>query len=402
MPRSRYAGHLLLVCLILCCAFNSARAQQPSTNRLRPMDLFNLQSVSDPQISPDGRKIVYVRRFGDITTDKYYTNLWIINFDGSDNRPLTTGNRSDGSPRWSPDGGRIVYVSDADGKAQIYERWMDTGQTAKITNLQYGPSGLAWSPDGKMIAFVSMMPSAPPKLGSVPSAPPGAKWEPPARVYDTLVYRFNGAGYLPYAGNQLFVVPAEGGTPRQLTSGDHPLGMAVFAAPQPEWTPDGKSVIISANRRPDYEYEPFDTEVYEFSVADGAVKALTQRLGPDNAAVVSPDGAHIAYTGYDDKYLGYQVTHLYVMNRDGSGSKNLSAALDRDVSNPRWAPDGSGVYVSYSDQGDNKLGFYSLDGAFREKIAEHLNGAFSLAANGAFACVVTNPSLPSDVEVGNL
>ena len=401
MPRSRYAGHLLLVCLILCCAFNSARAQQPSTNRLRPMDLFNLQSVSDPQISPDGRKIVYVRRFGDITTDKYYTNLWIINFDGSDNRPLTTGNRGDGSPRWSPDGGRIVYVSDADGKAQIYERWMDTGQTAKITNLQYGPSGLAWSPDGKMIAFVSMMPSAPPKLGSVPSAPPGAKWEPPARVYDTLVYRFNGAGYLPYAGNQLFVVPAEGGTPRQLTSGDHPLGMAVFAAPQPEWTPDGKSVIISANRRPDYEYEPFDTEVYEFSVADGAVKALTQRLGPDNAAVVSPDGAHIAYTGYDDKYLGYQVTHLYVMNRDGSGSKNLSAALDRDVSNPRWAPDGSGVYVSYSDQGDNKLGFYSLDGAFREKIAEHLNGAFSLAANGAFACVVTNPSLPSDVEVGN-
>ena len=392
--------YLSLICFTLgfvYCSVSAARAD----NRLRPMDLFNLQSVSDPQISPDGRKIVYVRRFADITTDKYYSNLWIVNFDGGDNRPLTTGNHSDGSPRWSPDGTRIIYVSDVDGKGQIYERWMDSGQTAKITNLQYGPSGLAWSPDGKTIAFISMMPTAPPKLGNVPSAPQGAKWEPPAKVYDTLVYRFNGAGYLPYAGNQLFVIPAEGGTPRQLTTGDQPLGQSVFTTPQPEWSRDGKCIIMSANRRADYEYEPFDTEVYEFSVADGSIKALTQRHGPDNGPVVSPDGMHIAYTGYDDKYQGYQVTHLYVMNRDGSGSRELSSSLDRDVGNPRWAPDGSGIYVTYSNQGDNKIGFYTLDGSFKENLAEHISGAFSIASNGSFAYVLSNPSIPGDVAVGS-
>jgi dipeptidyl aminopeptidase/acylaminoacyl peptidase len=400
MMLKRYSHYLPAVWLALCLTSSAALAQQ-ARPALQPMDLFNLQSVADPQISPDGKKVVYVRRFGDVGTDKYYTNLWIVNFDGSDNRPLTTGNYNSGSPRWSPDGGRLMYTSDQDGKSQIYLRWMDTGQTARITNLQFGPSSLAWSPDGKWIAFISMMATAPPKVGSLPSAPPGAKWEPPAKVYDKLVYRFNGAGYLPYASNQLFVVPAEGGTPHQLTSGDHPLGSSVFGGPQPEWTPDGKYLILSANRRADYEYEPQDTEVYEFSVADGSVKALTDRRGPDGSPAISPDGRHIAYTGNDEKYQGYQISHLYVMNRDGSGSRDLSASLNRDAGAPRWAPDGSGVYFTYSDKGDTNIGFYSMDGAFK-KVAEHVNfGGYTIASNGNFAYVITKSDLPGDVAVGN-
>ena len=376
-------------------------AQQQPAEGLQPMDLFNLQSVSDPQISPDGGKIVYVRRFADLAADRYYSNLWIINFDGSDNRPLTTGNYSDGSPRWSADGGRLLYTSDRDGKSQLYVRWMDTGQTAQITDLQFGPSNPAWSPDGKTIAFISPLPTSPPKIGTIPSAPPGAKWEPPARVYDRLVYRFNGRGYLPYADNQLFVVPADGGTPRRLTSGDHPLGSSVFGAPQPEWTPDGKSIVLSANRRPDYEYQPSDTEVCEFSVADGSVKALTDRRGPDGSPAISSDGKRIAYTGYDDKFQGYQVTHLYLMNRDGSGSRDISAGLDRDAGAPRWAPDGSGVYFTYADKGNSKIGFLSPDGKFR-KIADNLSGSFRIAPNGNFTYVLTTPSLPGDIAVGNV
>ncbi len=99
------------------------------------MDEFQLQLRTDPQISPEGKKIAYVRRFADPMTHKRYSNLWIINSDGTDHRPLTTGNRSDVSPHWSPDGTHLAYLSDADGEQQLYIRWMDTGQTARITNL---------------------------------------------------------------------------------------------------------------------------------------------------------------------------------------------------------------------------------------------------------------------------
>src|SRR5258707_6679972 len=106
-------------------AFPTPIPAQDTPQKLTAMDEFQLQLATDPQISPDGKKIVYLRRLADPMTDKRYANLWIINADGSDHRPLTTGNRSDSSPRWSPDSTRIAYLSDADGKQQIYIRWMD-------------------------------------------------------------------------------------------------------------------------------------------------------------------------------------------------------------------------------------------------------------------------------------
>ena len=116
-------------------AFPALIRAQDSAHNLTAMDEFQLQLATDPQISPDGKKIVYVRRFADPMTDKRYSNLWIINADGTDHRPLSSGNHSYSSPRWSPDGTRIAFLADVDGKQQIYVRWMDTGQTARITNL---------------------------------------------------------------------------------------------------------------------------------------------------------------------------------------------------------------------------------------------------------------------------
>ena len=165
------------------------------SDRLIIDDIFNLESVSDPQISPDGTKIIYVRQFSDIMTDKRYSNLWIINFDGTEHRPLTSGKYRDNSPRWSPDGSQIIYVSDRDGKSQIYKRWMDTGQTVMLTNLQNSPGGIEWSPDGKYILFNSLVPSEPRKIVSLPEPPPDAKWAEPATVIDKLVYRYDNKGY---------------------------------------------------------------------------------------------------------------------------------------------------------------------------------------------------------------
>lgn len=171
-----------------------SRGAQDASHKLTAMDEFQIQTPTDPQISPDGKKIVYVRRFADEATDKRYSNLWVINTDGTDHRPLTTGNRSDSSPRWSPDGTRIAYLSDADGKQQIYIRWVDTGQTARITNLEDSPDAINWSPDGKMLSFSALVPGKGPHLADLPSPPSGAKWADPRKAYNRLVYRFNGGG----------------------------------------------------------------------------------------------------------------------------------------------------------------------------------------------------------------
>ncbi|MGC2890183.1 MAG: S9 family peptidase [Candidatus Acidiferrum sp.] len=383
------------------------RAQEPS-HKLAAMDEFQIQLATDPQISPDGKSIVYMRRFADPMSDRRYSNLWIVNSDGSDHRPLTSGNHNDASPRWSPDGTRLAYLSDADGKQQIYARWMDSGQTARLTNLDESPESITWSPDGKMLSFSALVLGKGPHLADLPTPPAGAKWADPAKAYDRLVYRFNGVGYLKPGFRQIFVVSAEGGAPRQITNGDFPNGGNEFGPNRATWTPDGKDLLVSINRHPESDLDAFDTEIYQFSVADGSLRALTNRKGPDNSPAVSPDGNWIAYTGFDDRYQGHQTTKLYLMKRDGTGSHSISGKLDRDIQNPEWAPDNSGVYFQYNDQGDTKIGFLSPSGAFK-KIADHVaaatsaygGGSFSVARSGGIAFTYGRADLPGDVAISN-
>ena len=400
IPRNFFS---LLLAVFLISAAALAQSQRLTVN-----DVFNLELATDPQISPDGKQVVYVRQFADIMADKRCSNLWIINFDGSENRPLTTGNFNDTNPRWSPDGKQIIYVSNRDGSAQIYRRWMDSGQTAKLTNLTQAPVGLAWSPDGKWLSFTMHVPEAPAAIIKMPAPPEGAKWAEPAKVIDKLVYRFNGAGYLKPGYIHLFVLPSEGGTPRQLSTGKFQHGGLAFRASDAVWTPDSKALVMSANRNADWERDPINTEIYEFAVADGTVKALTARKGPDGAPEVSPDGKFIAYTGFDDRLHAYEVTKLYVMNRDGSNARLITGGFDRDIGNLSWAADGSGIYFTTADQGNTGLYFTSLDGKVKQ-LARNLGSgfnagggapSFTIAANGAFATTYCRPDQPGDVATG--
>jgi len=407
---NRIVRGLAVFVAMLTVSITAPRAQaQVVPGKITAIDDFNIQLAEDPQISPDGKQIVYVREWADIMTDKRYTNLWIVGADGNGHRSLTTGLRNDSSPHWSPDGTRIAFVGTVAGHPQILVRWMDSGQTAVLTNLEESPGGMNWSPDGKTISFTSLVPGKVPHLADLPVPPEGAKWASPAKAYDQLVYRFNDIGYLKPGYTQIFVVSAEGGAPRQVSSGNFNNGGWVEINTVPVWTPDGKYLIASINRHANYQSEPFDTDIYEFSVADGTAKALTSRKGPDNDPAISPDGKHIAYTGFDDTYQGYTVTKLYVMNRDGSGAKSISDKLDRDVSSPVWAGDGSGIYFRYEDQGQTKIGFYSNDGAFR-KIAEHVasgrityafGAAFSASRNGTVAFTYGTGLIPGDIGVAS-
>ena len=208
-------------------------------------DYFNFEFVSDPQIAPDGKRILYVRNFADPMTDQTYSNIWIIGFDGGGNRPLTSGLHHDASPRWSPDGTQFIFISDREGKPQIYKYWLDLGQSAVLTNLLFPPMEPSWSPDGKQIGYFSVVPFMPRTIASPVPAPPGAQLAAPPKVIYRLMYRFDGIGYIP-GFLQVFIIPSEGGTPRQLTSGDfnHPD----FYSREICWSPDGRSIFISANK----------------------------------------------------------------------------------------------------------------------------------------------------------
>ena len=400
MKKSSARNLIMLLCLIGLSALG--HSGQDSSKVFTLQDYFDLEGVGDVQISPDGSKIIYVRQFMDVMTDRRCSNLWIINFDGTGNRPLTSGLYNDSSPRWSFDGNLIIFVSTRDGKPQIYKRWMDTGETVMLTNLLYPPSGISWSPDGRHIAFSSVVPEKPRSIVPSLPAPPGAKWAAPATVIDKSFYRFDGMGYRVAMGYMhLFVMPAEGGTPRQLSQGNFHHPFALFGGSL-EWTPDSKSIILSANRRNDWELEIMDSEIYEFTVADGTMKVLTDRRGPDNAPAVSPDGKYIGYTGFDDRYQGYQLTKLYVMNRDGSNSRLVLNDFDQSVSSFLWTGDGKGLLYVYDEKGNTKLAFTTLDGKSKLLAGSLGRGDFSVAKNGNFAYVTTTPYIPSDIAVGTL
>ncbi len=377
----------------------SANAAEDA-RRLKSVDVFQLEYADDVQISPDGSRIVYVRVSHDIMTDRARRNLWMVNADGTNNRPLRSESKSFMSPRWSPDGSRLAYVSAAEGSPQLYVRWMDSGQTALLTNLTHAPGAIGWSPDGKSIAFTQFVPSSKPPLATPPDKPEGASWAPPVKVIDSVIYRADGEGYLDLGFNHLFIVSAEGGTARQLTDGDfNDAGPLSF-------TPDGKRLVFSANRGADWELDPLESEVFSVDLQTQELRQLTHRDGPDNSPVVSPDGRHIAYLGFDDRLQGYQVTHLYVMDADGKNPRAVTGGIDLDIENPRWSGDSRSIYFTYDERGVKKLGAVTLDGRMRT-LAQNLGGTdlgrpytsgmYSVARNGRAAFTVNSPLRPSDV-----
>ena len=392
----------LIILLVTAVPCLQAQTDSPLSQKFTLENVFDLEYASSPQVSPDGEHIVYLRNFMDKDKDRRRSNLWIIGTDGSRNRPLTSGMNNFGAARWSPSGDRLLYTSSESGSSQMYIRWMDIGESAQISTLEHGPGGLSWSPDGEWIAFSMFIPKKDKPMVSLPGKPEGAEWAKPAKVIDRLRYRSDGAGYLRDGHRQIFVMPARGGTPRQLTSGEFDHGGT------PQWSPDGKYLYISANRHENNEYEPANSEIYRISVADGNITPLTDRAGPDGGPALSPDGSKIAYTGYDDEYLGYQSSHIYVMDADGSNKRMIETGLDRNPDSLHWMANGKGLYIEYVDEGIGKVASVSLDGDV-EVLADHVggttlgrpysSGTYSVSDGGTIAYTFSRPGYPADLAV---
>ncbi len=372
---------------------------------LRPferMDVFELEWVSDPKISPDGRRIVYVRNGMDIMADGKWSRLWLINTDGSNNTPLTGRDINESSPAWSPDGSRIAFTSSSDAGTEVFVVWVDSGKSARLTQLNRAPKGLSWSPDGTYIAFSMLVPEDPVVLVTPPVKPDDAEWPDEPRVTTRLKYERDGSGYIEPGYEHFFVISALGGTPRQVTHGNFKHEGT------PRWSRDGDSLVFSGNRNDDWELNFRNSEIYSVSIKNGEIVALTDRNGPDAGPVVSPDGGKIAYWSVEDKVQTYQVSKLQVMNIDGSGKRELLSDFDRSVAGLVWNKGSDGIYYQYDDLGDTRIGFTTLTDKSRV-VATNLGGttvgrpygggSFSVSDNGTIAYTQVTPYRPSELAI---
>jgi acylaminoacyl-peptidase len=236
----------------------------------------------------------------------------------------------------------------------------------------------------------------------LPTKPKNAKWNDPPIYIDKLIYRANGKGYLEHGNQQLFIIPTEGGTPRQITFSNHDHEA-------PVWSPRGDVLYFSANLKKDSEYDLRNSEIYRVNLSARKLDTLTDLDGPITHPVISKDVQKIAFLRYHLSYPPQQVKKLYVMDMNGENTKLISGKFDRDVNGIVWDKEGKGLYFQYDDHGNTKIAYMTLTGKVTD-IANHVggmslgrpysNGSFTISSNGRYAYTLTGIDHPADLASG--
>lgn len=393
-----FSSRLLLGLLAIV---SSVQAIGQTEENFQYLDVFQLEYANDPEISPDGKIVVYRRTGFDIMKDRSKGSLWIINADNENSHQKLTGqDTNESTARWSPSGDRIAFVSSTSEGSEIYIYWVDTRTTARLSQLENSPSSITWSPDGKTLAFTMKVDADAPVIAKMPSKPEGAQWAKSPRITDRLKHEADGSGYIEPGFHHIFTIPAEGGAPRQITSGDFNHSGSL------SWSPDGQRIYFSANRNEDWEYDFRNSEVYTVEVNSGKIDQLTDRSGPDSSPMASPDGKHVAFLGYEDKVQTYQVQQLQLMNPDGSNKRLISGNLDRSVDEIAWAKDSKGLFFMYNDIGKTKIAYMDLNGRLTDLTDDvggtslgrpYAGGSYSVSDKGGIAYTFSRPDRPADV-----
>ena len=361
---------------------------------LKPEAVWDLRGLSDPQIDPSGRTIAYVEDWTDILDDSSYSNIYLIAPDGSHRRVLNSGKFREASPRWSPDGKRLAYLSSRRGKTQLHVRDMSSGADAVITDGAEAPSLPAWSPDGKWIAFLRFHPGAPGWNPELPAKPEGAKWAPQALALTNLRYTFDGAGVLRPGTNRIFAIPAGGGEERQITPEGY-FHTSYLFEPELAWSADSHSILSPAVRSKEGWDNYTGGEIFRFPLDGQAPAALTRFSGYKTAVRVSPDGSRIAFSGFAWKGQTYHVSKLHVMDSDGGNLKILTPDWDRDAAAPVWSADSKRISFLSDSEGATNIYAVSLSGVRRDVTsgARRLSG-YSASASGLAVAIHNSPVEP--------
>lgn len=366
-----------------------------------PMDVFELEWASDPQVSPDGETIVYVRRSNDIMKDRVRSNLWQIKRSGKNHRPLHSGFKNSYSPRWSPDNTRIAFVSNNSGSTQIHMHWVDSGETTVISQVQESPSSLSWSPDGKWLAFTMNVKGKSTSLVKSRTKPDGASWAKKPITVTTTRYQYDGRGIVEPSYRHVFVVPADGGTARQLTNGNfnHYGSLA--------WSSDSKDIFFSAHRSDDWELISGESNLYKITISNNKLEQITSMPGEERSPSISPNGEVIAFYVKERRPLAYTPSRIAVMNLESGNMQIISNDLDDDSDNLFWSNDGEYIYFAFDQRGKRTIKKISLSGKvsdFADNVGgttigrPYISGEFH-AANDVIAYTFGQADRPADIAI---
>jgi dipeptidyl aminopeptidase/acylaminoacyl peptidase len=388
---------LALALAALAPAQTRAPAQTPPGRAPRTLELAaltDLEGVAEPQVSPDGRQVVFTRSWNDMVHDQVVRDLWIVGIDGARPRFLAKG----ASPRWSPDGTRIAFVRDGEPRgSQIHVMWVDTREVTQVTRVDEAPSAIAWSPDSTRIAFRMVVPERDALRIELPPRPKGAQWAPDPKVVTRLSWRRDQQGDRPKGWQHLFVVDVAsgGGTERQVTRGDFDHGA-------PRWMPDGASLVFDGRLVDDADWQVRESDLYRVDVATGEVENLTGSPGVESDPVVSPDGRHIAFVGHPKSEDTYVVPVVHVLDLETREVRALAADLDRGASNPIWHGS-DGLVFTAEDQGRRAVFHVTRSGGRRHRLSPgDVDFVATDLAGDRLVGIVGDPARPGEIAAVDL
>ncbi|MFZ4794796.1 MAG: S9 family peptidase [Blastocatellia bacterium] len=328
----------------------SPSVQAQSARRpLKLDDLARLREVRDPQCSPDGKSVAYVVSTIDPKEDKSNSHVWVVGYEGTQERLMTSSLESESTPRWSPDGRFLAFTSSRKGTAKGNQVWLldrNGGEAVQLTDVKGRLQSYEWSPDSRRLALVIADPD--PESDNEEGGGVAKPRAPKPIVIDRYKFKQDGAGYL-QSGRHSYIYLFEVETKKleRLTTGKWDEGM-------PSWSPDGKWIAFTSNHDKDPDREP-EGQIF---VAEAKAGVTERALTPAGVRVSrgrpewSVDGRLIAYLESDEKRYGaYNMDHLAVVGVDGSVPKRFPAVegLDRGVSSPRFDRDGKSLSFLVTD-----------------------------------------------------
>jgi dipeptidyl aminopeptidase/acylaminoacyl peptidase len=365
-------------------------------------DTFNLEFVASPQfISSD--TVIYSRQSMDIMTDSRQSRLWQVNIKSGEHRPFISDDVNLSQATLSPNGKYIAYTKAVKGRAQLHLYYVDNKQSVRLTNLSETPRQITWSNDSKTLAFTLFTPEKQkPLFTGMPAKPKGAKWAETAKYIDSTQYRGDGRGYLREGYNQIYVLPVEGGTPRQLTAGKFPSGGTLSFSPNNDW------IYFATPHREDYALNPLLSDIYKVSVGSGELVQVTDMDGPESRPTLSPNGKYLAFSQLNDRKLSYQNSDLVVMELKSGDITRLTSSLDRSLGKFVWRQDSRSLVFSYLDKGETKLAAVNLKGDVKPiDVAiggqalgrPYTSGDFALSKKGDIVFTTASRTTPGDLAL---